>query len=262
MELSLNCFEWSKRKCGISINENFHFWSWSAITHNSKRRKNRLRHNIIVFLNGKKRTFKHFSKWKNSWTKSTVFFHPRCFVFLRVHAGHVIHEFWLAVFERGATIFAHKHLGSPLTEAKLVYHAVNTCLVCLQWTALSERLVTLFALEWLDTSVCSYMTLQVKCVVEAFVAKRASITLVKGMSFKMPVQQASKWEGAVADFTSVIVSRGRRYFACFFATLVPQHANLRSNTETSIGRHPKWRTWGCSEQFRSSVCLRCFIVFA
>lgn len=204
------------------------------------------------------KNFETFLKWYNSWTKSTVFFRPRDFFFIRVGAGHVIHEFWLVVFERGATIFAHEHLGTPLTEAKLMDHAVNTCLVCLQWTALSERLVTLFALEWLDASVSSYMTLQVKCIVETLVTERARVTLVERMSFKMPVEQPSKWEGAIADFTSVVVGGVWRYFACFVATLVRQHANLRSNTETPIGRHPKRRAWGCSGQFRANVNLRCF----
>lgn len=91
-------------------------------------------------------------------SKSSISPRPHDFLSLGMKLVQMLHK--IGIFcKRAAAVFANKHFRAPLSEAKLVHHAVHACEVRLERTALRERLVASAALKWLYSCVCPYMAL-------------------------------------------------------------------------------------------------------
>ena len=191
--------------------------------------------------------------------KSIAFLVPWRFVIVRVFIGHVVHVFWLVVFKRGATLLTHEHFGAPFTEAKFVNNAMDTWLVSLQWATLCEWLVTSVTFKGLYTSVCSYVTLQVKSVIKAFLTIGAWVALVKWMGFQMTVKEAPKWKRAITDLTSVVMGWVKGFFGLRWAYLrFVSHASEVTCNSQVIWQCPKPRWTGAGYSRELGMNVRCF----
>lgn len=78
-------------------------------------------------------------------------------------------------------------------------HPVHLQTVAFQGTSLSERLLTEVTLVGPNSCMCSCVSLQVECVIEAFAAEGTEVALDIAVAFHVSVEKALQAESLLAD---------------------------------------------------------------